>query len=129
MTEMTFHRFAAIFPMMRPAEFEALVADVLEHGVREPIILYDGQILDGRNRFIAAGEAGVDVRYETYSGEDPIAYVVSRNLHRRHLDESQRAMVAAKIAELTHGGNQGPSGKFAARSDVRRVADPHRACS
>jgi hypothetical protein len=43
------------------------------------------------------------VRYETYSGDDPIAYVVSRNLHRRHLDENQRAMVAANIAELTQG--------------------------
>jgi hypothetical protein len=62
--------------------------------------------LDGRNRFIAAREAGVDVRYETYTGDDPIAYVVSHNLHRRHLDESQRAMVAAKLAELTHGGDR-----------------------
>ena len=40
-------------------------------------------------------------------GADALAFVVSRNLHRRHLSETQRSMIAARIANLTHGGRRG----------------------
>ena len=70
---------------------------------REPIVLFEGAILDGRNRYRACMAAGVDPRFEIYDGNDPLAYVISLNLKRRHLDESQRAMVAAKIANIGGG--------------------------
>jgi N6-adenosine-specific RNA methylase IME4/ParB-like chromosome segregation protein Spo0J len=97
------HPLADLFPLIEGEEFEALVWDICERGLREPIVLYEGAILDGRNRYRAARQANVPCRFETYDGDDPAAYVVSLNLRRRHLNESQRAMVAAKLANLQRG--------------------------
>jgi len=97
------HRLAGLFPLIEGAEFAELVADIKAHGVREAIWLYDGQILDGRNRYRAAQAAGVECPSRTYRGGDALSFVVSANLHRRHLDESQRAMVAADLANMRQG--------------------------
>lgn len=98
-----FHPLANIFPLIEGAEFDALVADVKENGVQQPIILFEGKILDGRNRYRAATQAGVEFDTTEYFEADPLAYVVSLNLHRRHLDEGQRATVAGKLETLKHG--------------------------
>jgi hypothetical protein len=45
-------------------------------------------------------------RFEEYTGDDPLGFVVSYNLHRRHMNESQRGMVGAKLANLQHGGDR-----------------------
>jgi hypothetical protein len=44
--------------------------------------------------------------FAEYEGTEPLAFVVSHNLHRRHLNESQRGMVGAKLANLQKGDNQ-----------------------
>ena len=106
-----FHDLANIFPMLAGDEAKARAHDILEHGLREPITLLEGKILDGRNRYIACLDAGIEPRFTHYGGDDPAAYVVSLNLKRRHLDESQRAMVAKKLATLERGQRQ--TGKFA----------------
>ncbi len=101
-----FHPLANIFPLIDGQAYQELMADVLRHGVREPVWLYEGKILDGRNRYRAATAMGVDCPTREYDGQDPTGFVVSLNLHRRHLSESQRAMVAAKLAGLPVGANQ-----------------------
>ncbi len=101
--ELSFHPLADIFPLMEGQSFDLLVRDLREHGLREPIVLHQGRILDGRNRYRACQAAGVEGRYEAYDGADPVSLVVSLNLHRRHLGESQRAMVAAKLANMPRG--------------------------
>lgn len=103
---MEFHPFANLFPMMQGDAFDALKADIAEHGVREPIVFLGGKILDGRNRYQCARELGLDFLTVEFAGDDPLAFVISHNLHRRHLTESQRAMVAAKLAKMRVGDNQ-----------------------
>jgi hypothetical protein len=96
---MKVHPLADIFPPMTTEEFEALKADIKEHGVREPIWTYEDQIIDGRHRYRACEEIDIYCPSEEYLGDDPIAFVVSMNAHRRHLTPSQRAMIGAKARE------------------------------
>lgn len=102
------HPLAELFPLIEGQAYWDLVADIREHGVREPVVMLDGMVLDGRNRYLAAREAGRPIPAVQYEGDDPAAYVISLNLKRRHLNDAQRAMVAAKLAKLPHGGNRQP---------------------
>jgi len=94
---------------MRGASFEAFKADIAEHGQREPIELLDGAVIDGRNRLKACRELGIEPRaidVELPDGTDLIAYCKSKNESRRHLSPKSRAIVAARLANLPHGGNR-----------------------
>lgn len=104
---MEFHEAANLFPMMTGAEYEDLKASIARRGLRVPIVTYRGRILDGRNRYRACQETGIKPRFVEYDGqsEDVTADVISWNLERRHLDESQRAMFAAEMANASEGGN------------------------
>jgi N6-adenosine-specific RNA methylase IME4 len=106
--------------------FEALVADIRANGLRQPIILLDQQILDGRNRHKACCKAAVPIRTEVYGGNDPLAFVLSANLHRQHLNESQRAMVAAKLATLPKGSNQHASIEAASQPKAAKLLNVSR---
>jgi hypothetical protein len=106
--ELRVHPAADLFPLMDGQAFEELVADIRDHGLREPVVLDgDGRIVDGRNRYRACRAAGVPVRTVSWDEQgSPIDYVVSKNLHRRHLRQNQRAIVAARIANFAHGGDR-----------------------
>ena len=97
------HPIADIFPLLDGPAMEALIDDIRERSQQEPIWLYEGKIIDGRNRYLACQRLGHEARTKDFTGEDPIGFVLGANLHRRHLSESQRAMVAAKLANMSVG--------------------------
>ncbi|MGE4564748.1 MAG: hypothetical protein AB7F32_07755, partial [Victivallaceae bacterium] len=102
------HPYAEFLPMIATnREIDALKEGILMHGLLEPITIHEGQILDGRNRHRAICELmeyEKDFKYEEYvkfisvpEGISPEQYVISRNLHRRNLNESQRALFAGQM--------------------------------
>ncbi|MCP4542451.1 MAG: hypothetical protein GY832_35455 [Chloroflexi bacterium] len=97
-----FHEIANIFPLMQAEEYAALKADIEVHGLRETIWLHpDGRIIDGRNRYRACTETGVTPRFRTWDGQGSlVAFVVSLNLHRRHLSSGQRAVLAVEVLPM-----------------------------
>lgn len=122
------HPLATIFPQITGEVFDGLVESIRTEGLRDPITLLDGRILDGRNRASACAKAGVLPRFEEWrpagDGDTPEKFVIARNLYRRHLNDSQRAMVAARLAD--HPGGNAPgvakrdSGKVT-KSDAARM--------
>ena len=96
-----FHPVAELFPLLTGEAFHQLAADIKKNGLREPILLDpEGRIIDGRNRYRACNQIGVEPRFVQWQGEGTLPEVaLSLNLHRRHLNESQRAMVAARTAK------------------------------
>ncbi len=113
-----FHVVANLFPMLEGAAFEDLVADIKKNGLREAILLdADGRIIDGRNRYRACLTAGVEPHFVEWQGEGELPELaLSLNLRRRHLNESQRAMVAARLAKLME--------KEATKRKGRRLQNP-----
>lgn len=90
-----------MFPMVDGEELAALCADVKERGLQQPItVWHDGSLIDGRNRLVACYRTHQEVVLETYDGDDPVQFSLSANLHRRHLNQGQKAMVALKVEEL-----------------------------
>lgn len=98
--QLKYHELANLFPLIEEPDLNELSRDIASNGLLTPILLFDGEILDGRNRYRACKLAGVKPVFETYTGDNPLGHVISLNLQRRHLSESQRAMVASKIANL-----------------------------
>jgi hypothetical protein len=85
-----FHPLADIFPLMMGAEFDELVTSIKLNGLREPIVLFEDKILDGRNRARASAAAGVEPRFTPFAGGDPTAFVIDKNIRRRHLTQEQK---------------------------------------
>lgn len=97
------HPAAEIFPMMPPDQLQQLADDIQENGQREPCVYWKGFLLDGRNRLAACKLAGVEpdtCEFDDDYEMDPVKYVLSTNLHRRHLDTSQRGMVGARAKSV-----------------------------
>jgi hypothetical protein len=97
--DIEFHDAANIFPLDEEHIAE-LAIDIQKHGQQQPIELIDGKILDGRRRYMACEAAGVEPKFKTVNPADPVAYVLSLNLHRRHLTPSQLSMVAARVRDI-----------------------------
>ena len=94
------HPLAALFPPMQEDEFLALCESIRLHGQREPVLVWNGLILDGVHRTRACLRLGITPQTEKFEGDgdDAQAMVLDLNLHRRHLSTSQRAMIAAGLA-------------------------------
>ena len=103
---MNAHPYANLFPMMEGEELQKLADDIRDNGLHQAIWkTEDGRILDGRNRLRACELAGVQPQFKAYKGDDEAAlnFVLGLNLHRRQLNDGQRAMVAADVAKLRKG--------------------------
>lgn len=110
-SELKAHKFADMFPMISEREYPAFRRGIEENGLLKKIVLLNGvAILDGRNRHRALKDLGLvndPAHYVNFEdlplNISPFRYVVSENLDRRHLSESQRAMVAARMADMRQG--------------------------
>lgn len=101
-TELKSHPIADIFPMLSDDDLRGLSADIKANGQRDPIIVFQGKILDGRNRYKACDLAGVVPRTTDFKGSktEAMIFVWSTNFHRRHLTSSQAAMAVAERENL-----------------------------
>jgi hypothetical protein len=130
-----FHPIAEKFPLIEGEEFDRLVEDVRANGLAQPIVLYQGKIIDGRNRYRACRKAGVEPKFATFPGGDPVTYVISLNLRRRHLKPEKREELLIELIKLNptksdreHGKDAGFDHKTVAKArkkgeDVGKI--PH----
>jgi len=121
------HPYAAVFPAMSDDELQALGKDIVANGLREKIVLFQGKILDGRCRYLAAKSAGFVFSREHFTewfpvDGNPLAFVTSMNLLRRHLTTGQRADIADKLANIRSGQHKN-SGKDAKSNEAPRVTE------
>lgn len=94
---MKHHPIADVWPMMDEATLVELADDIRKNGQLVPVWLYEGKILDGRNRWAACKIAGVEPKTKEYTGDEPTAFAVSLNDRRRHMGKSALAAVAAEL--------------------------------
>jgi len=104
------HPLCTLFPRLAGNEFDALCADIKTNGLREPIVLHDGLILDGGNRYRACLAAGIAPVFTPFEGESIVSFVLSANLHRRHMTPGQQAAIVASAQDWARahvaGSNQ-----------------------
>jgi hypothetical protein len=97
------HPVADLFPMMSDEELDDLAADIAENGLVHPIVIdREGTLIDGRNRLEACRRARVEAEWTVFDGTDPVAFILSNNVTRRHLNKGQQAMavVRAKLFQF-----------------------------
>ena len=92
------HPLADLIPVMADSDLERFLDDVKANGVNDPIILFEGKVLDGKHRLWAAKRLGKPLRIREFKGDDAAArtYVFSANIYRRHLTGAQILAIAAK---------------------------------
>lgn len=126
------HPAAEIFPLLSDPELSELADDIRQNGLREPIWLWKDAsgatfLLDGRNRVKACELAGAEPTSRYYAGDQPIEFVVSHNLHRRHLTPGQKAAIAATLEPLFASearARKVESGKATGRGHKKVMAEP-----
>jgi len=124
-TPLTQHPLSAVFPAMTDVAFAEFRADIAQNGLRQPIIVFEDQILEGWHRYRACRDTGTPARFEHFDGDEAAArkFVVSANVMRRHLDESQRGLIAARMAQLPHGGDRKSDQRTNSSLDVAGAAE------
>ena len=102
MNEYKPHPIADLFPMMSDEEIANQAEDIKKHGLLHPILLFEGKILDGRNRYKSCKLAKVEPRFEAFTGTftEALQRVWSENVQRRHLTSFQCAAIVVAQDEL-----------------------------
>jgi len=102
--EFEFHDACLLFDEITDEDFADMVEDIRQHGLLTPITqLPDGRVIDGKNRVRACRQAGVKIRARTYTGTNPIAFVISVNDRRRHSTKTRRREVIAALLQENPG--------------------------
>jgi 16S rRNA G966 N2-methylase RsmD len=123
------HPAAELFPMLDGDELRQLAEDIAEHGLREPVWLWRNPdddteyLLDGRNRVAACAESRTEVQTRWYEGDDPISFVVSLNIARRHLTNDQKKILALELIPLYEEQGRHAMAKGAADARRREAAE------
>lgn len=99
MDQIPLHPLCTLFPRMADAEFNALVADIATNGLRQPIVLHESMILDGGNRYRACIAAEVEPDFIEHDGGNLVSFVLSANMHRRHMTPGQQAAIVASAQD------------------------------
>lgn len=119
------HPLCTLFPRLSGAEFSALRDDIKANGLRQPIVLHGGMILDGGNRYRACIEAGIEPTFAVFDGGNLVSFVLSANLHRRHMSAGQQAAIVASAQDWAKAQPQGRNtitGNVAGDTVADRVA-------
>lgn len=116
--EMRWHPIACIFPMLPDDELAAMADDIRTHGQHESIVLFEGCVLDGRNRWLACKMAGVEPITKEFVGDKlaALAFVWSSGVIQRHLTPGQISACNAEREKL--------DAKYAAEIEAMRKAAP-----
>lgn len=119
------HPLSAAFPAMSADDFASLVSDIRANGQRHDIVTFEGMVIDGWHRYRACRQLDITPRVAPLGSDvDPVAYVQSMNLHRRHLTGSQRAAAVVACSKWAPSGtNQANTGTGAPGSPVQTVAE------
>lgn len=130
---MNYHELALIIPEMSQEDYEALKSDIKENGLLNPIMTYNNEIVDGRHRYKACIELGIEPRFIEWTGEgDLTTIVLSLNLKRRHLTASQKACIAVGLMDywekkakenMSAGGGDRKSGSALVRNPIIKPID------
>jgi len=104
------HPLCTLFPRLGAAEFNALRDDIKANGLRSPIVLHGGMILDGGNRYRACVEAGIEPTFAEFGGGSLVSFVLSANLHRRHMTTGQQAAIVASAQDWAQAQGRGGDG-------------------
>jgi site-specific DNA-methyltransferase (adenine-specific) len=95
----SFHPAANLFPLLSDNELKTLAKDIENNGLKQPIILFDNQILDGRNRYKACKIAGIDPSFKEIKNANPWEYAWSLNAERRHLEAGVKACLRLEMED------------------------------
>lgn len=112
------HPIANLFPEMSESQFDELKQDIAQNGLQMPILMYSGKVVDGRHRLRACSALGIIPKFaelEASNDKSVEQSVISINLHRRHLTESQKAIIAARLTNSSVGSNQHTAGAVSQR--------------
>lgn len=107
------HPIADLFPALDDASYAQLRDDIKKNGILNAVWTFrdnldeEPRIIDGRIRAMIAEELNIELPSHCYEGPDPLKFLISQNLVRRHLNESQRAMIAASFSNMRRGGFHG----------------------
>jgi hypothetical protein len=123
MTQYTQHPLSAAFPAMSDAEYLALKDSITDLGVQNAITIFEGQVLDGWNRYRAATELGMECpERELEHWIDPVEFVRAQNKHRRHVSIGAWALVEAALHDWKAGAgrprNPAPGAVFSTAPEV-----------